>query len=214
MVLEWGVLWQYEAQILEGLKITLQVSALSIAFSTVLGLIIGSLRVTPQFFVTKLLDLYVEIMRNIPAVVKLFLIHFVVGLDAFLAGVIALSLHQSAYIADVVSAGLRSLPKGQLEAALAAGLTYYHAFTRVLLPQALRITIPPMTTQFVQVVKNSSIVMLISLQDLTFITNQIEHETFRGMEASVVVTVLYLMIALVIIFSMNIVQTTANRRFK
>ena len=163
---------------------------------------------------TKLLDLYVEIMRNIPAVVKLFLIHFIVGLDAFLAGVIALSLHQSAYIADVVSAGLRALPKGQLEAGLATGLTYYHTFTRVLLPQALRITIPPMTTQFVQVVKNSSIVMLISLQDLTFITNQIEHETFRGMEASIAVTVLYLMIAAVIIILMNIVQMTANRRYK
>src|SRR5690606_10370997 len=111
-------------------------------------------------------------------------------------------------------AGLRALPKGQLEAAVSTGLSYYQSFRRVLLPQALRITIPPMTTQFVQVVKNSSIVMLISLQDLTFITNQIEHETFRGMEASIAVTVLYLLIALVIIFAMNIVQLTANRRFK
>src|SRR3546814_14781709 len=118
----------------------------------------------PIFFLAKILDLYVEILRNIPAVVKLFLIHFVLGFDAFMAGAIALSLHQSAYIADVISAGLRSLPAGQLEAALSTGLSYRHAFTRVLLPQALRITIPPMTTQFVTVVKNSTIGILISLE--------------------------------------------------
>jgi polar amino acid transport system permease protein len=214
MILDWGVLWKYEAEIIEGMRITLEVSAWSILFSTVLGLIIGSLRVFPVFFLNKILNLYVEIMRNVPAVVKLFLIHFVLGLDAFLAGVVALSLHQSAYIADVVSAGLQALPKGQLEAALSTGLSYRHAFMRILLPQALRITIPPMTTQFVQVVKNSSIVMLISLQDLTFVTNQIEHETFRGMEASIAVTVIYLLIAFSIIAVMNMVQSVTSRRFK
>lgn len=213
MNLEWGVLWKYQAEIIEGLRITLELSGWSILFATVLGLIIGSVQVLPIFFLSKILNLYVEIMRNIPAVVKLFLIHFVFGLDAFFAGVVALSLHQSAYIADVVSAGLRALPKGQLEAALSTGLSYYHAFLRILLPQALRMTIPPMTTQFVQVVKNSAIVMLISLQDLTFVTNQIEHETFRGMEASIAVTVIYLLIAFSIIAVMNVTHSLVNRRF-
>lgn len=214
MVMEWAVLWKYQAELLSGLQITLTVSLWSILFATAGGLVIGSMRVLPVFFLYKILDLYVEIMRNIPAVVKLFLIHFVLGFDALTAGIIALSLHQSAYIADVISAGLRSLPKGQLEAALSTGLTYPQAFARVLLPQALRITIPPMTTQFVQVVKNSSIVMLISLQDLTFVTNQIEHETFRGMEAAVAVTMLYLLVAFTIIVTMNVVQAVANRKFK
>lgn len=214
MVLEWAVLLKYQAAILSGLKITLIVSLTSIFFATASGLILGSLRVLPQFFLRKILDLYIEIMRNIPAVVKLFFIHFVLGFDALTAGIIALSLHQSAYVADVISSGIRSLPKGQLEAALSTGLTYTDAFLRILLPQALRITIPPMSTQFVQVVKNSSIVMLISLQDLTFVTNQIEHETFRGMEAAVAVTGLYLLIAASIIVAMNIVEALANRKFK
>src|SRR3546814_16698566 len=89
---------------------------------TILGLAVGCLRIMPIFFLAKILDLYVEILRNIPAVVKLFLIHFVLGFDAFMAGAIALSLHQSAYIADVISAGLRSLPAGPLAAALSHGL--------------------------------------------------------------------------------------------
>src|SRR3546814_16538543 len=95
-----------------------------------------------------------------------------------------------------------------------SGLSYRHAFTRVLLPQALRITIPPMTTQFVQVVKNSSIVMLISLADLNFVTNEIQLQTFRGMEASIVVKVLYLLIAFSIIVYMNIVLSITIKRYK
>lgn len=211
---EWGVLWKFEAAIVAGLWMTIKVSALSILFSTVLGVFVGCLRTLPSFYLSKILELYVEIMRNIPAVVKLFLVHFVLGYDAFEAGVIALTFHQSAYVADVITAGLRSLPKGQLEAALSTGLTYKDAFLRVLLPQAIRITLPPLSTQFVQVVKNSAIVMLISLEDLTFVTQQIEHQTFRGMEAAVAVTVLYLIIAFAIIFTMNMIEKLANRKYK
>lgn len=210
---EWGVLWKFEDVILAGLWMTIKVSGLSILFSTLLGVVIGCLRILPSFFLCKILELYVEVMRNIPAVVKLFLVHFVLGYDAFEAGVIALTFHQSAYIADVITAGLRSLPAGQLEAALSTGLTYKDAFLRVLLPQAVRITIPPLSTQFVQVVKNSAIVMLISLEDLTFVTQQIEHQTFRGMEAAVAVTVLYLMIAMTIILTMNGIEKLVNRKY-
>lgn len=214
MALDWAVVWQFREDIARGLWMTIQISGLSIFFSTIVGLGIGGLRIAPGFFLHKFLGLYLDVIRNIPAVVKLFVIHFVFGLDAFTAGVLALSLHQSAYIADVMSSSLDSLPKGQLEAALASGLSYSQAFQRVLLPQAVRIAIPPLSTQFIQIVKNSAIVMLISLEDLTFITNHIQLETFRGMEASVVVTLLYLMIAFSIIVSMNMLQAWSNRRFQ
>src|SRR3546814_20367688 len=127
----------------------------------------------PIFFLAKILDLYVEILRNIPAVVKLFLIHFVLGFDAFMAGAIALSLHQSAYIADGIYAGLRSLPAGQLEAALLTGMSYRHAFTRVLVPQALRISHPPITTHVGHVVKDLTNVKFTPLAALPFVTNRI-----------------------------------------
>lgn len=214
MELDWAVVWQYREDIAKGLWVTIQISGLSIFFSTTVGLTIGGLRIAPGFFLHKFLGLYLDVIRNIPAVVKLFVIHFVFGVDAFTAGVLALSLHQSAYIADVMASSLNSLPKGQLEASLASGLSYRQAFQRVLLPQALRIAIPPLSTQFIQIIKNSAIVMLISLEDLTFITNHIQLETFRGMEASVVVTLLYLMIAFAIIISMNLIQAWSNRRFQ
>jgi len=214
MTLDWTVIWQYREEVAKGLWMTIQISGLSILFSTAVGLSIGGLRVIPNFFLQKILGLYLDVIRNIPAVVKLFAIHFVVGLDAFAAGVLALSLHQSAYIADVMSSSLNALPKGQLEASLATGLSHAQAFRRVLLPQALRIAIPPLSTQFVQIVKNSAIVMLISLEDLTFVTSHIQLETFRGMEASIVVTFLYLLIAFAIIVSMNLIQAWSNRRFQ
>jgi len=213
-MVEWGILWNFRSIIWEGFWITIQVSALSIILSAILGIVVGCLRVLPTFYLHKTLELYVEIMRNIPAVVKLFLVHFVLGFDAFEAGVIALTFHQSAYIADVITAGLQSLPKGQLEAALSTGLSYRSAFVRILIPQAIQITIPPLTTQFVQVVKNSAIVMLISLEDLTFVTQQIEHQTFRGMEAAIAVTILYLLIALFIILTMNFIDIQIKRKFK
>ena len=214
MTLDWTVIWQYREEVAKGLWMTIQISGLSILFSTAVGLSIGGLRVIPNFFLQKILGLYLDVIRNIPAVVKLFAIHFVVGLDAFAAGVLALSLHQSAYIADVMSSSLNALPKGQLEASLATGLSHAQAFRRVLLPQALRIAIPPLSTQFVQIVKNSAIVMLISLEDLPFVTSHIQLETFRGMEASIVVTFLYLLIAFAIIVSMNLIQAWSNRRFQ
>src|SRR3546814_17129593 len=103
MALDWPVLWKYAPEIIEGLWITLRVSSWSILFSTILGLAVGCLRIMPIFFLAKILDLYVEILRNIPSVVQLFLLHFVLGFDAFMAAAISLSLPPRPYITTVHS---------------------------------------------------------------------------------------------------------------
>ena len=197
--MDWGILWQYREALLAGFTVTLWVSAASIAGSTVLGVAIGCLGTLPSLLLARLVGTYTEVLRNLPVIVKLFFFYFVVGLPVVPASVLALSLHQSAYIADVTSAGIRSVARGQLDASLSLGHSRWQAFLYVILPQVMRIVIPPMTTQYVSVIKNSSVCALISLQELTYQTQQINVETFRGFEAATAATLLYILIALAVI---------------
>ncbi len=213
MDFDWHVVWEYRHDLLSGLFLTILISAASIAGATIVGVLIGFVQSMPSFILSRLSGLYVELLRNIPIVVKLFFAHFVLGLDALPAGIIVLILHQSAYIADVTAAGLRSVPLGQTEAARASGLRGRHVFLYILLPQAIRAIVPPMTTQYTQTVKNSAVVMLIALQDLTFMTQRISIDTYRGVEAATAVTVLYLIIVLIVAAAMSALQRSLDRRF-
>jgi polar amino acid transport system permease protein len=212
MDMEWYIVWDYRAAILDGLLLTLQLSVIAIIGSTIIGTVVGCLSTMPSVFLRKFTGVYVETLRNMPVVVKLFFMHFIIGLDSFPSGVIALVLHQSSYISDVTAAGLRSVPYGQTEAARSCGHSYSQLFGYILVPQAIRFVIPPMTTQYVQTVKNSSVVMLIALEELTFMTQKIEHETFRGFEAASAVTVIYLVVVLVIAVAMTMLQKYLERK--
>lgn len=209
----WYIIWDFRDSILKGLWVTLELSFYSIIGSTIVGVLLGCLNTLPSFFLRRFCTTYVEVMRNIPVVVKLFFLHFIVGLDSFESGVIGLVLHQSAYISDVTGAGLRSIPHGQTEAARSCGHSYFQVFRYILVPQAVRYVIPPMTTQYVQVVKNSAVALLIALEELTFQTQWIEHKTFRGFEAAAAVTLVYLAIVLVIASMMSVVQRYLNRKW-
>lgn len=204
--MKWSILWEYRWALWSGLQITLWISVVSILGATLVGALVGWLSTSSTFLVQRLTATYVEVLRNVPAVVKLFFFYFLVGLDAITASIVSLVLHQSAYIADVTAAGLRSIPYGQREAALSCGHSNAQMFCYVLMPQAIRVMIPPLTSQYIEIVKNSAIVMLIAVQDLTFQTQQIESETFRGFEAATAVTILYLIIALIIAGSMSGLQ--------
>lgn len=210
--MDWSTLLSYKEALLAGLWMTVQISFCTMLLSLVIGVLIGCGRVFPNFYIIRFSGLYADVMRNIPAVVKVFIAYFVFKLDAFTAGVVALSLHQSSYISDVVVSGIRSIPLGQVEAALSTGLSTQQAFVRILLPQAFRVSIPPLTTQFIQVIKNSSTVMLIAVEELTFVTRRIENETFRGVEAAIAVTAIYVGLALGISLVMSIIQQRSGRR--
>lgn len=209
--MHWPVLWEFREALLDGLRLTLMLSAAAIAGSFLLGTALGCIGSLPGFLARRAVGLYVEVMRNLPVVVKLFLLYFLIGLDAIPAGLIALISHQAAYIADVVAAGFRTVPREQGEAAWSQGLTRLQAFRTVLLPQVFRSIMPPLTSQFIEVVKNSAVVMLIGVQELTFRTQHIEHQTLRGFEAATAVTLAYLAIALVIAGGMAAIQRRLTR---
>ncbi len=206
MSLDWSILWQFRDALLSGLLTTLWISAVGIVGSTLIGVTVGCLATVPSVLLRRLTGAYVELLRNLPMIVKLFFLYFIAGLPAIAAALLALSLHQSAYIADVTRAGIRSIARGQIDAALSLGHSWMQVFRYVLLPQVLRVVMPPMTTQYVAVVKNSAVVALISVQDLTFETQQINVETFRGFEAATATTVLYILIAMAVIGTMTWLQ--------
>jgi polar amino acid transport system permease protein len=204
--LDWSILWQFRDALLSGLLTTLWISAVGIVGSTLIGVTVGCLATVPSVLLRRITGAYVELLRNLPMIVKLFFLYFIAGLPAIPAALLALSLHQSAYIADVTKAGIRSIARGQIDAALSLGHGWAQVFRYVLLPQVLRVVMPPMTTQYVAVVKNSAVVALISVQDLTFETQQINVETFRGFEAATATTLLYILIAMAVIGTMTWLQ--------
>ena len=204
--MDWAILWQYRAALAGGLAITLAVSAVAILGATVVGVLVGCLRGSGSYLAQRLSGAYTELLRNLPLIVKLFFLYFVIGLPALPAAIAALVLHQSAYIADVTAAGLRSVGRGQLDAGLSLGLKRWQVYRRVILPQIVRVMLPPMTSQYVSVIKNTSVVALIGVADLTFQTQQINVETFRGFEAATAATLLYMLVAGAVIAGMTRLQ--------
>ena len=210
--MDWAVLWQYRDALATGLAITVGVSAACIAGATILGVLVGCLARSGSALLRRLTGAYTELLRNLPLIVKLFFLYFVAGLPALPAALAALVLHQSAYIADVTAAALRSVGSGQFDAGLSLGLSRAQVFRGVILPQTLRVMLPPMTSQYVAVVKNSSLVALIGVTDLTFETQQINVDTFRGFEAATAATLLYMLVAGAVIAGMARLQREQPRR--
>jgi polar amino acid transport system permease protein len=204
--MDWAILWEYRAALAGGLAITLAVSALAIVGATIVGVLMGCLRGGGVYLLQRMTATYTELLRNLPLIVKLFFLYFVIGLPALPAALAALVLHQSAYIADVTEAGLRSVGRGQLDAGLSLGLKRWQVYRRIILPQTVRVMLPPMTSQYVSVIKNTSVVALIGVADLTFQTQQINVETFRGFEAATAATLLYMLVAGAVIAGMTRLQ--------
>src|SRR5258706_16457110 len=117
----WSLLWRYHEALLGGLLTTIELSLLGIIGSTLLGVLVASIEASAGVLPHRLARSYVEIIRNIPSIVKGFFLYYVVGFDAFLAGIVGLTIHQSAYIADVIGAGLRAIPREQAGAARVLG---------------------------------------------------------------------------------------------
>jgi glutamate/aspartate transport system permease protein len=204
-----GAYWQW---IVEGLYWTLAISAVAWIIAMILGAIIGTIRTTQNTWLVRFGNAWVELFRNIPLLVQMFLWYFVIPefippLKAwmisteplyaqYLAAVLCLGLFTSARIAEQVRAGIQSLPRGQRMAGMAVGLTQPQVYRFVLLPMAFRIVIPPLTSETMNLIKNSSIALTIGLAELTFRSREIGEYTFRFFEAFTAATIIYLVLAM------------------
>ncbi len=208
---------EYGQWILQGLWITLEISFVSIVLSMLLGTIIAVFRLSRVKPLVWFSATFTEFFRNTPLLVQIFFWYFgsyAILPDAvnkwlykqdfeFAAGVISLTVYTSAFIAEEIRSGIFSIPKNQLEASRACGLSFLQAMSFVVLPQAFRIIIPPLISQFLNVIKNSSLVMTIGVMDLTYMARQIESYTFHGFEAFTVSTLIYLVISLIVSLLVN-----------
>lgn len=185
---------------------TLSVSLLSLFVALLLGSIMGILRTTPQRGWVLLGNAWTELFRNIPLLVQIFLWYHVVptlvpplrDVPSFLLVVMGLGLFTSARISEQVRAGILSLPHGQRMAGLAMGFTLPQTYRYVLLPMAFRIVIPPLTSESMNIVKNSSVAFAVSISELTLFALQAQEETSRGIEIYLAVTGLYFITAFAI----------------
>ena len=197
---------------------TLAVSACAWVFALVFGSLIGTLRTVPATGLRSIANVWVELFRNIPLLVQIFLWYHVIpaiftslrDLPAFVLVVLALGCFTSARVAEQVRAGIQSLARGQREAGLAVGLTLPQTYRYVLLPMAFRIIIPPLTSEAMGIIKNSSVAFAVSISELTLFAMQAQEETSRGIEIYLAVTGLYVVAA----FAVNRVMAWIERRVR
>lgn len=181
-----------------GLWVTVKISFISLLFSIVLGLIFGLMRVARNQTARNLSLTYVELIRGTPLLVQIFIVYFFIGtvfdFDRFTAGVVALSVFSGAYVAEIIRAGIQSIPAGQMEAARSLGMKYPQAMYYVILPQALKRTLPPLAGQFINLIKDSSLVSVISITDLTKAGREVVSGSFAPFEVWFTVAALYLLV--------------------
>ena len=195
---------------------TLSVSALSLVVALAVGSLMGILRTTPNKWLVFIGDAWTEMFRNIPLLVQIFLWYHVIpsiflslrSLPSIVLVVFALGFFTSARVSEQVRAGIQALPKGQRYAGLAMGLTLPQTYRYVLLPMAFRIVIPPLTSESMNIVKNSSVAFAVSIAELTMFAMQAQEETSRGVEIYLAVTFLYFISA----FAVNRVAAVIEKR--
>ncbi|MDR9827242.1 amino acid ABC transporter permease [Vibrio sp. FNV 38] len=182
----------------EGLIVTIKISIWSLFFAIFIGLCIGLMRISSNIALRKLAITYVELIRGTPLLVQIFIVYFFIGtvldLDRFTSGVIALSVFTAAYVAEIIRAGIQAIPKGQMEAARSVGMNYVQAMVYVILPQAFKRTLPPLAGQFINLIKDSSLVSVISITDLTKAGREVVSGSFAPFEVWFTVAALYLIL--------------------
>ncbi|MEM7171713.1 MAG: amino acid ABC transporter permease [Pseudomonadota bacterium] len=213
--------------LIQGLLMTLRLAFWGTIAAAAIGLVMGLCRISQNLFLRATARIYVELIRNIPPIVFIFVFYFfissqimpIIGVDDFarnaspetasiigflfspmdlfsnfLAGVICLAMFEGAYITEIVRAGVQSIEKGQWEGARAIGLSRLNVMRDVILPQAIRKILPPLAGQFITLVKDSAIVSLISIQELTFSATEVAATTTRVFETWIVVGAMYFVI--------------------
>jgi len=198
---------------------TVSVSLLALVLALVLGSFIGTLRtLQDRPMIVRLGNAWVELFRNIPLLVQIFLWYHVLpslfpvlkGVPGFALVVLALGFFTSARIAEQVRSGIQTLPRGQRYAGMAVGFTTFQTYRYVLLPMAFRIIIPPLTSETMNIFKNSSVAFAVSVAELTMFAMQAQEETSRGIEVYLAVTALYVISA----FAINRIMAFIEKRVR
>ena len=220
---KWSILWSdpYGMWIVQGIGYTLLIGACAWVIAFILGVLIGTMRVSNFRILRLLATAYTEIFRNIPFLVQLFfwyyafpmlfgntltpIINKIPNFNLYVA-IVGLGLYTASRVAEHVRSGDASISRDQYQAALSTGMTPAQMYRYVIIPYCLRLIIPPITTEFLTIFKNTSIAMVISVSETTFMTYQIDAETFHGFEATTAAMVIYFFIGMGVVKFMDLVE--------
>ncbi len=184
----------------DGIVKTFEVTLMSIVCAFFVGLVTGLGRISRITILNRIATVYVEIIRGIPLLVQIFYIYYALGkiiqVPDIFAAVIAMTVCYGAYLGEIFRAGIQSIPKGQMEAAIALGLTRSQALRRIILPQTIRVVLPPLGNEFIALLKDSSLVSILAVSDLLRRGREYASKTFAYFEAFTVVALVYLVMTL------------------
>ncbi|MDT2830396.1 amino acid ABC transporter permease [Vagococcus carniphilus] len=206
-------IWQmYQSDILSGLKVTLIASITALIFSLIIGTLMAIFQVSRNKWVKRIGNGYVNLFRNLPLLIVVMFLFVVLPLygikmDGITAGTVGLTLYTSAFIADTVRAGIEGIPKGQMEAGISSGLTHVQVMWYIILPQAFKIVIPPLGNQFINLVKNSSILAMVTGADLMYQGDLIASTTFNTIGTYTLIGLIYLVLTLPLSYLMKYLET-------
>ena len=184
----------------DGLAATFSVTLISIFFALILGLFAGLGRISHNKGINRLATVYVEVIRGIPLLVQLFYIYYALGpllkLQGPPAAILAMSICYGAYMAEIFRAGIQAIPKGQMEAALALGMSRSMALRKIIIPQTVKIILPPIGNEFIALLKDSSLVSILAVSDLLRRGREYASTSFRYFESYTVIALIYLVMTL------------------
>jgi His/Glu/Gln/Arg/opine family amino acid ABC transporter permease subunit len=213
----WQVVWEYRYWLWEGTLLSLKIAAVSMALAMLAGLPLALMRMSRFWLLSGFAQIYIAILRAIPLLVFILWAYYGLTLisgiqfDPFGAGVFCLTMQYSAWLAEIYRAGLQAIDKGQREAALSTGLSRTRAFAKVIWPQAWRIIIPPLASNFIGIIKDSSLVGIIGLNELMRQTQIADSLSFRPFELFTAAMVIYIALALIISPLASLVERRAAR---
>lgn len=187
---------KYIPFLLEATVLTIQISIISIVVSIILGLVSAMMRISKFKILQIISNAYMEFIRGVPLLVQLYLVYYVmpeigITLDAFSASVIGLGIYGGAYVSEVFRGSIEAIPYGQMEAARSLGMSYFLAMRKVVMPQALRISLPPLGNQFIITLKNSSLCSVITANELMHTSARFASVNFAFLEFFVVASLIY-----------------------
>lgn len=199
MELDFSVLIPYMHMFWKGVCVTIQASFFGVLFGSALGIFIGSVRVMPFKPLRYLMATYIYVLRGTPLMIQLFLIYFGlpalgVNLDAATAGILGIGINSSGYVGEIVRGGIEGVPKGQWEAAKMLGLSYWQTMKSIILPQAIRHMLPAIGNEFVTLIKESSLLSVLAISDLTMVGQQVRSVTYASFETFIFVALVYLVL--------------------
>ncbi|MFJ7825481.1 amino acid ABC transporter permease [Psychrobacillus sp. NPDC096623] len=212
MIYDWSVIPRNMDIFIDGALKTLEISLLAILIAIPIGIIFGMGRISKNKFFRLISSIYVEIIRGVPLLVLLIWIYFVLGqflkLGSYWGAIWGLAIFAGAFIAEIVRAGIQAVPKGQMEAARSLGMSHAKAMTHIILPQAFRRVLPPLASQFIMLIKDSSLVSVIAATELTLNAKNLVATSFRSIEVWTFVALIYFIMT----FSLSLIIRYFEKR--